>query len=268
MSTRASCPSCGAPVEFKVGTSLVAVAAYCKSVIGRGDKGLEDLGKVADVAESGSPLELWVKGRFDRVPFSLTGRTQYAHPAGGVWDEWYASFGDGRVGWLAEAQGRFYLTFQVPTPEGLPAYKGLRLGQTVSVGEGLPALVVAEQNTGKTLGARGEMPFRLLPNQEHPFADLSGPKGEFGTLDYSETPPLVFVGRQVTLDELGIPPGKRRVYPGQEARIQAVALPCPNCGGQLDLRAPDRSERVGCSHCGSLLDVKDGKLKLLQSLAP
>ena len=65
MSQQASCPSCGGTVEFKVGTSLVAVCPYCRSVVGRGDKGLEDLGKVADVSETGSPLDLWLQGRFD-----------------------------------------------------------------------------------------------------------------------------------------------------------------------------------------------------------
>src|SRR5436309_619137 len=109
-------------VDFKVSTALVTVCPYCNSVVGRSDKGLEDLGKVADLVESGSPLDVWLKGRFQGVPFDLTGRVQYAHPAGGVWDEWYAHFADGRWGWLAEAQGRFYLTFESPAPPDLPPF--------------------------------------------------------------------------------------------------------------------------------------------------
>jgi hypothetical protein len=269
MSLRANCPACGGPCEFKVGTSLVTVCPYCRSVVGRGDKGLEDLGKVADLVESGSPLDLWLKGRYDGVPFTLTGRVQFSHPAGGIWDEWYAAFADGRWGWLAEAQGRFYLTFQKPAPPDLPGFAALKLGQAVTVAAGAPPLKVTEKNTGKTAGARGEIPYRLVPNQEHPFADLSGARGEFGTLDYSESEPLVFLGRQVTLDELGIPPGKRRqVIPGQGPTVATVQLNCPNCGGALSLRAPDKSERVGCPNCGSLLDVQQGKLRLLQSLKP
>jgi hypothetical protein len=269
MSLRANCPACGGPCEFKVGTSLVTVCPYCRSVVGRGDKGLEDLGKVADLVESGSPLDLWLKGRYDGVPFTLTGRVQFSHPAGGIWDEWYAAFADGRWGWLAEAQGRFYLTFQKPTPPDLPGFAELKLGQNVTAAPNTPPLTVVEKNTGKTTGARGEIPYRLIPGQEHPFADLSGPDGTFGTLDYSESAPQVFLGRQVTLDELGIPPGKRRkVTPGQGPTIAAVQLNCPNCGGALSLRAPDKSERVGCPNCGSLLDVQEGKLRLLQSLKP
>jgi hypothetical protein len=265
---QASCPSCGGPCEFKAGNALVTICPYCRSIVGRGDKGLEDLGKVADVSETGSPLDLWLKGRFDAVPFTLTGRAQFSHPAGGVWDEWYASFADGRWGWLAEAGGRFYLTFQKPAPPDLPSFANLRLGQTVHL-PGAPPLLVAEKNHGKTAGARGDLPYRLLPGQDHLFADLSGPHGAFGTLDYSEEAPQVFLGREVTLDELGVPPSARRkVTPGQGPRVAALSLNCPKCGGALALRAPDRSERVGCPNCGSLLDVHEGKLTLLQSLKP
>ena len=46
------------------------------------------------------------------MPYEITGRVQIQHEAGGIWDEWYVAFRDGkRWGWLAEAQGRYYLTF-------------------------------------------------------------------------------------------------------------------------------------------------------------
>ena len=267
MSVQAACPACGGPCTFQVGTSLVTVCPYCRSVVGRGDRGLESLGKVADLVETGSPLDVGVKGRFAGVPFTLTGRTQFQHPAGGVWDEWYAAFADGRWGWLAEAQGKFYLTFAHEAPAELPSYDALRLGQKIAVGDG-QELLVAEKNRGKTAGAKGEMPDRIVPGKEVPFADLSGPRGEFATLDYSDEKPALYLGREVTLDELGVPPKARRTFPGQEPQIAAVQLNCPHCGGALALRAPDRSERVGCPNCGSLLDVHEGKLKLLQSLKP
>jgi hypothetical protein len=268
VSVQANCPACGGPCTFQISSALVAVCPYCRSVIGRTDKGLEDLGKVADLVETGSPLDVWVKGRQGGVPFTLTGRVQYRHPAGGVWDEWYAAFTDGRWGWLAEAQGRFYLTFERPAPADLPTYEQLDLGQKVKVGADGP-LIVAEKNRGQTAGAVGEIPYRLVPGAEHPFADLSGPGGAFGTLDYSEGgSPTLYLGREITLDELGIPQKARRKYPGQEPRIQAVQLNCPKCGAALALRAPDKSERVGCPSCGALLDVKEGQLKLLKSLEP
>ncbi len=152
MSVQANCPACGGACTFKVNTSLVTVCPYCQSVVARGDRGLESLGKVADLVETASPLDIGVKGRFDGVPFALTGRTQFAHPAGGVWDEWYAAFSDGRWGWLAEAQGKFYLTFEKPVPADLPSWNNLHLGQKLDVGDG-QTLTVAEKNRGKIAGA-------------------------------------------------------------------------------------------------------------------
>ncbi len=266
MSVQARCPACGGPVTFAVGTSLVCVCPYCQSVVGRSDRGLETLGKVADLVETESPLDIGIQGRFDRVPFSLTGRTQYRHPAGGVWDEWYAAFTDGRWGWLAEAQGRFYLTFASTPPSDLPRFEQFRLGQTIQLNE--IQFRVDEKNVATIASARGEIPYRILPNEPHPFVDLSGPQGEFATIDYSDDKPSVYVGRQVTLDELHIPNQARRRYPGQEPIIEALHLNCPKCGAALELRAPDQSERVACPSCGSLSDVKQGSLKLLQSLKP
>ncbi|WP_242531963.1 hypothetical protein, partial [Vibrio alginolyticus] len=53
------------------------------------------------------------------------------HQLGGYWDEWYATFSNGWVGWLAEAQGRFYMTFFKPLPEGsvLPSFGEIAPGQ-------------------------------------------------------------------------------------------------------------------------------------------
>src|SRR5712692_10699179 len=116
MSVKVNCPGCGGPIEFKIGSAMVTICPYCRSVVARGDRQLENLGKVADLVETDSVLAVGLKGRYQGVPFELTGRTQLRHQAGGVWDEWYAAFADGRWGWLAEAQGRFYLTFEKPAP--------------------------------------------------------------------------------------------------------------------------------------------------------
>jgi hypothetical protein len=261
-----SCPACGGPVGFPIGSAVVAVCPYCRSVVARGDRRVEDLGKVAALVETDSALEVGLKGRYQGVPFELTGRAQLGHAAGGVWDEWYAAFADGRWGWLAEAQGRFYLTFeQAPPPDALPPLDDLRLGHRLHL-PGAPAgLTVAEKGHARAVSAEGAIPYRLVPGVTYHYADLSGPSGEFATLDYGSTPPQLFVGREVTLDDLGIPPTAR---PGhREARqVAGVQLNCPQCGGALELRAPDRSERVVCPNCGALLDVNQGQLRYLKTL--
>jgi hypothetical protein len=264
----AGCPACGAPVTFKIGSSIVTVCEFCKSVVARGDRQLEDLGKVADLVETGSPLSVGLHGSFRNTFFELTGHAQLGHAAGGLWDEWYAAFADGRWGWLAEAQGRFYLTFQLDLPEQslIPPFEALQLGQPVPGIPGSVPMMVAEKGEAAQLGAKGEIPYRLVPGETYQYADLAGPGGVFGTIDYSEGRPLVFIGREVTLADLGIlgvAASEREPH-----RVAALQLSCPQCAGPLDLRAPDQTQRVTCPNCGSLLDVSEGKLQFLSALLP
>lgn len=263
-----ACPACGGSVPFKIGSSIVSVCPYCRSAVARGDRKVEDLGKVAALVATDSPLEVGLTGKYQGVRFQLTGRAQLGHQAGGLWDEWYAAFSDGRWGWLAEAQGRFYLTFEqeLPDPDKVPPFNKLKLGQPAPITKGKP-FMVAEKGKARALGAEGEIPYLLTPGRESIYADLSGPSGEFATLDYSESPPICYVGTEVTLDDLGIPKSARKHTQAAE-RTEGVQLSCPNCGGALALRAPDKTERVGCPNCASLLDVNQGQLSFLKALEP
>ena len=262
----ANCPACGAPVEFKSGQSIVVICTYCRSAVARTDRGLNDLGKVAELVETGSPLDVGLRGKWKDVPFELTGRAQLGHEMGGQWDEWYATFSNGWLGWLAEAQGRFYFTFQYPIPNGvqLPEFDQLQLGQHVPGLDWSSPLIVAETGRATALGAQGEIPYLLTPGETYYYADLSGANNSFGTLDYNQTPPLVFLGQQVTLEELGITTTRKPER--EERRVGAAQLSCPHCAGPLELRAPDKTERVTCPNCNSLLDVNQGQLSYLKTL--
>ncbi|MDQ3064448.1 MAG: DUF4178 domain-containing protein [Acidobacteriota bacterium] len=263
---QANCPSCAAPIEFKSGSTIVLVCPFCRSAVARTDKKLEDLGKVADIAESESPLKIGLKGTFKGNRFELTGRAQLRHELGGVWDEWYATFSNGWVGWLAEAQGKFYLTFYQPLPANasVPAFGNLQLGQTVSEIPNTVPLVVTEKGTATSIAADGEIPYKLVPNERSDYADLSGAGNAFGTIDYSLSPPWVFVGQQVSLAEIGLADAKSATRKAR--RVAVGAMGCPNCGGSLELNAPDKTERVTCPFCNSLLDVNQGNLTFLHAL--
>lgn len=266
---KANCPSCAGPIEFKAGSSIVIICPFCRSAVARTDRGLEDLGKVAEIAESESPLRLGLKGLWNDVRFELTGRAQLHHELGGYWDEWYATFSNGWVGWLAEAQGRFYLTFFQPLPQGtaaLPTFAGLQLGQTVPEIPGASPLMVQEKGTASYAAADGEIPYKLTPNEKVSYADLAGKNNAFATIDYSMEPPWVFVGTQVTLDEIGL--GDAKPVQREAKHVSAAGMSCPNCGGPLSLEAPDKAERVTCPNCDSLLDVNQGNLTYLKTLDP
>lgn len=259
---QASCPACSAPVTFNVSNSIVAICEYCNSALARGDRNLEDLGKVADLTETDSPLDIGLKGTYQNVAFEITGRAQMGHQAGGLWDEWYAAFADGRWGWIAEAQGKFYVTFQVPllNPGQLPIYDQLVVGQNVSLPD-VARLMVAEKGVATALSAKGEIPYRFIPKRQYQYADLSGQQALFATVDYGDSPPAIYVGREVPLKDLGFPPGVVKEH--ELRQVKALQLDCPQCRGPLSLQVPDKTERMTCPNCGSFLDVNQGKLRYL-----
>jgi hypothetical protein len=73
-------------------------------------------------------------------------------------------------------------------------------------------LVVATITRARYEGVEGELPFEYWGRGQMVFADLRNDVGGMATIDYSEQPPLFFVGRFVTYDELGL--RGVRAFPG------------------------------------------------------
>jgi hypothetical protein len=263
---RTSCPNCGADVEFRYDDSFVRVCDHCRNAVLRTDRGIETLGRVADLTPMESPLALFAGGKYGSSTFLLVGMAQIRHEGGGMWQEWYAKL-DGRWGWLAEAQGRYYLTFAVPDI-ALPPESALAPGVKIDlpVDGASRSFTVAELGTAGYVAASGELPYRLVPEGTFRFVDLSDGQGTFATIDYGEDgdPPALYVGRQVTLAELGISGGE--AGPPRDARIASQRLACPNCNAPIELHAPGQSQRVTCTHCNSLLS-SEGNLAVLAKLS-
>ena len=269
----ANCPSCGGPVEFQVSSSLVTICDFCQCIVARADKSVADHGKVSDLVLTDSPLSRGVTGKYRGKKFELVGRVQYQHPAGGVWDEWYLLFSNGRWGWLAEAQGKYFLTFEKKafSKLDLPPFDSLEPGRRFKLGK-KGDVTVTEVGTATTKAAEGEIPWAFQEGTPHRFADLRGENRAFGTLDYSLTKPRVFLGREFTLEELGLSDtgwsGGVSAESSQddESRVKALSVNCPHCAGALTLHAPDETQRVSCPSCASLLDCQNGKLEFLKTL--
>jgi len=255
---KAACPQCGADVEFRFDDTFVRVCDHCRAACVRGDRGLETLGAFADLAETQSPLALFAIGSWKGAPFQLVGRAQLAHEAGGRWDEWYARFDDGRWGWLAEAQGRFYMMFEVEHSAAVAARA--RVGDELEI-PSAGRMTVSEVGRATYVAAAGEIPFRLGPGTKYDYADLSGPDGRFATIDYSDSVPAIYAGWGAALLDLGISGGD--AGPPRSPDIRATRLACPNCAGSLELRAPDATQRIGCPYCGALVDTSSGPLSVV-----
>ena len=84
----ARCPSCGAPVVFQLGASLLRVCDQCGAAVARKGADLASYGKVAELIPTPSVLALGARGGYAGAPsFELIGRLQLDYGAG-TWDEW------------------------------------------------------------------------------------------------------------------------------------------------------------------------------------
>ncbi|MBI5200636.1 MAG: DUF4178 domain-containing protein [Elusimicrobia bacterium] len=192
-----NCPSCGAKVPFQSKVSLVAVCPHCRSQVLRDELELEDLGKVADLHEDGSVVQLGARGSYKGTAFSVIGRLQMRFPDG-FWNEWHLSLADGRQGWLGEAAGTYAVSFPVDA-KAVPAFDKLRVGATVNLDA---AYEVSDLRHAAYVSAEGELPFQAPLGEEAPLADLRGAGTKFATIDYSEDAPIVFTGEYVPFPQL------------------------------------------------------------------
>ena len=191
----ASCPNCGAPIQFRWSSAVQTTCPFCRSILVRRDVALEKVGEVADLPPDVSPLRIGAAGIYRNKAFELVGRILYQYEQGG-WNEWHILFQDGSSGWLSDAQDEYAVSFL----SHIEAPRDVRLGQSFAFG-GVPFAVVT-LTTAHYQGVEGELPFEYWDRADVLFADLRSHDARFATIDYSETPPLLFIGESVVFDEL------------------------------------------------------------------
>ena len=194
-----NCPSCGAPVQFRFSSSVQTTCEYCRSIVVRTDVDIQQVGKVADLPANSSPIQIGTEGVFNDKPFVVAGRIIYEYVQGN-WNEWRLVFNDGVNGWLSDAQLEYDISFQVGGTLPLPGPAEIEPGQTLSFHG--KQYEVTSITRARYRGVEGELPFQYWDKTVTPFADLRTCAGEFGTLDYSEHPPLLFLGQVVDFDSL------------------------------------------------------------------
>lgn len=262
MAKTASCPSCGAPVTFKSAASIFAVCEFCQSTLVRHDQQIEDIGKMAALVEDRSPLQLGAEGKWNGLHFALIGRIQLRYSQG-LWNEWYLMFDDMRTGWLSEAGGEYVLTFLKFAPEPLPAFHDIQVGANLTLlGRNWQVTNIED---AECVAGQGELPFKVGAGYKAPVVDLR--EGDnFATLDYSETPPLFFVGAPVKFESLAMTNLRDLTAGGAipEINVEAQVFRCPSCGSPLSTRSND-IKSVGCVACGAVVDTSDKNYQLLSA---
>lgn len=247
---RAPCPGCGAPVEFRSAQSVYAVCPYCQSTVVRQGEQLARVGKMAELFEDFSPLQLFAAGRLQDQPFTLVGRLQYAY-AGGRWTEWIAQLDGERQGTLSEDNGSYVFSLPYALTQEAPPADALRVGMTTAING--QSYTVASNEEAALLSAQGELP--RLPELGRPFrvVELRNDRGLVLSLEYGSQPPTAWLGRQVALADLQLT--GLRSESGKEE--QGRAFNCPNCGAPVTVQL-EGSKSVTCGSCKSLIDLSAG----------
>jgi ribosomal protein S27AE len=261
-SYRAPCPGCGAPVNFLSAQSTHAVCGYCQSTVVRNGETLARIGKMAELFDDHSPLQLqasgvWTQGDVKK-PFTLVGRLQYKYGEG-TWAEWHAVLMDGTSAYLSEDNGAYVFTTPLESRPDIPEPSVFKVGSRTRL-NGKPFSVASNQAV-TLISAQGELP--RLPQLGKPFAmvELRGEgtgaigrvDGEVLSIDYGSNPPTLSIGSTVLLEDLQLSGLREESAKDEKARQFA----CPNCGAQVAVTL-DNSKSITCGACNSLIDLTSG----------
>ncbi|HYL37416.1 MAG TPA: DUF4178 domain-containing protein [Bryobacteraceae bacterium] len=195
----ANCPNCGAPVTFRWSSAVQTTCEFCHSILVRTDVDLKKVGEVADLPADASPIQVGTEGVYQNKGFVVVGRILYEYEQGG-WNEWHVVYNDGTSGWLSDAQLEYDVSWGAKPPSALPAAGELTRGQGFQWNG--KTYWVTSLTKAHYKGVQGELPFEYWDKSDLMFGDLRTADGDFATIDYSEDPPLLFLGRAVEFDDL------------------------------------------------------------------
>ncbi len=240
----------------------MAVCEYCKTTVLKDLDSVKDLGKMSDVLEDYSPIQINTSGTFGGNVFTVIGRIQLRY-ADGMWNEWYVMFDNGKTAWLGDASGQYMLTSEVHGGSNVPPFTSLIPARAYTIGG--HSYTASDVRTADCIGGQGELPFKVGSGWQAKVADLRSGRS-FLTLDYSEPgTPRIFVGQAVTLDEL-----KCQLL-REEDQIQAAAgkyhgkiqtLTCPSCGSNTSI-VPGLTSTLICPSCHAQVDVSGSTAQVL-----
>lgn len=255
------CGNCGADTTVSGPSVLVVVCGNCQWSSLRTDRGLETIGKLAEVTPLASQFQVGTEGQWDSRSFTVRGLIQLDHGTG-PWNEWAAQDAAGEWFWISEAQGEVMVMEECELDLALAPDDVELLGK-LNLGQG-NLYLVTELGSGKVLTAAGELPVKVEAGTQTRYADLQRGGYEVGTLDWTRgSTPEVFLGRKVRLEDLGLNLHSQPEHSPET--IKAKRLDCASCGAGLIILDPDHALHLGCESCGSLLDVDGDETRLIQA---
>lgn len=157
------------------------------------------MGTMSAVLDDVTPLQLGTRGFLEGVRFTLIGRLRLTW-SDGFWNEWCVLFDDTRIGWLAEAQGFYMMSFETDGSVGAPARDQLRAGLSVNLAGHVYR--VDDIKSARCTASEGELPFAAPTGRQNLSVDLSSDDDRFACLDYSDEGMSLYLGHYVELSDL------------------------------------------------------------------
>ena len=251
-----NCPACGAQVLFKSAASAMAVCSYCRATVLRDGATAANIGKLSEILDDFSPLQLGSTGVWKSQPFTVIGRLRLKYQDGS-WNEWSIECSDGSLGWLSDASGQYVVTQHNPAVTPPVGIDQLQVGRQVNINQ--QKYAVTDARTCVCIGGEGELPGPASDGKEFVSADLRSVGGNgFVTFEYSDVPPSVYVGEACSRDELGL--SNLRTDEEIEhatGKLKGVVtdFDCPSCGASLEYHA-GFGETVACPYCRAVVGLE------------
>jgi hypothetical protein len=241
----------------------MVVCEFCKSTLLKDADSVRSIGKMSEVIEDYSPLQIGTSGQYGSKGFSLIGRLQLKY-SDGYWNEWYALFDDGSNGWLSDASGQFTFSFARRIDTTLPLFDKLVPGFLLHIGG--RAFGTADVRSAQCTGGQGELPFTVGSGYVAKVADFRS-VDQFVTLDYSEAETRVYLGQAVKLADLK--PQMLRDLDQKDAAASGFhgkvnALKCPSCGAPVKW-VPGMTVHLSCPNCQAQVDTTGSTAEVLSA---
>ncbi|MDR2506663.1 MAG: DUF4178 domain-containing protein [Candidatus Accumulibacter sp.] len=246
--------------------SVYVVCNFCRSTLLRVDEDLKNLGRMAELMDDPSPIQLATWGKFEKTRFSVIGRIQMKYESG-FWNEWRLLCDDGSCAWLSDSAGEYIFSRQVTVDEEIPPVETLRPGAYIFL-NGIK-FQATDIESARCIAGQGELPFEAKSGYAVKTVDLRNEEGLFATLDYSETPPLVFLGKPARFGDLylkNLRPDVPQEAQDSASRIQVEVFNCPHCAAPLKIHSL-KIKSVACGSCRSIIDAESRQIERIQVAA-
>ncbi len=176
-----TCPSCGNQITQITRSPQIIVCPACNTTSLLQNGKLEDVGKSAILTDIPSIFQINRTYRHKDWRFTPVGRVRYDY-GDGWWDEWFVRSDNGKEGWVSVDEGEIAIETLVQEGLNVPPFEKLSVGGVLVVNR--IRMTIIEKNRCTMIGAQGELPFKIIPNETYDYIDLLGPKRASFTIEY------------------------------------------------------------------------------------